>query len=676
MGSAASVDLEVRLTGNAVELHHDPPMLDAEDAAELARQLAALVASAAAAGPAIAVADLELTTPSDRERLAAGFRTPLPGPADEPAHELFGRWVERLPDAVAVVAGDGTLSYRELDERANRLAHYLRGLGVGPNVAVGLCMDRSAAMIEGLLGILKAGGAYVPLNFEHPAARLAHQLEETGAPVLVTQEGLLERLPPFNGAVVCIDRDAADIASCPGSTPAAEGGADDLVYVMYTSGSTGLPKGVEVTHRNLTGYVAAVSQALGLAEGERLGFAAVSAISTDLGNTSVFGALLTGGTLHLVPPEVSVDGPLFASYLEANAVDVLKVAPSQLASLVAGADASRVLPRRWLVIGGEAARWELVDRLLESGPACRVLNHYGPTETTVGACTFEVVSGEPRRSATVPVGRPLANARAYVLDHREQPLPPGVPGELCIGGHGVARGYVGQTEQTELVFRADPFSEPGSRLYRTGDRARMLGDGTIEFLGRVDGQLKIRGYRVEPGEIEAVLRRHPDVDDAAVVGRPQDDGEPVLVGYVVAPTTPQMEDVQALLRDALPAYMIPSKLVRIDSLPLTASGKVDRGALPEPGDSPRESEYVAPRTPLEESLAEIWEELLGVEPVGVHDDFFALGGHSLLATQVVIRIRRNHADVPLHSIFDFPTIAGLAEVVAEAEGDASSVKAK
>jgi amino acid adenylation domain-containing protein len=527
-------------------------------------------------------------------------------------------------------------------------------------------MNRSAEMVVALLGILKAGGPYVPLNFEHPPARLAHQLAETAAPVLVTEEALLQQLPEYRGAVVCVDHDRDEIERQPASEPPHEAEPENLVYVMYTSGSTGLPKGVAVTHRNLATYVTAVSRALSLdLAAPALAFAAVSAISTDLGNTSVFPSLLSGGTLHLVSPDVAMDGELLASYLELHAIDVLKITPSHFRAVSTACEPARLLPRRWLVLGGEALSWKLAADLLAVGSGCRILNHYGPTETTVGACVFEVEtvpSSSPSR--TVPIGRPLANSRAYVVDDHLRLLPPGVPGELCIGGDGVARGYVGPPAQSEQAFVPDPLSSaPGSRLYRTGDRARYLRDETLEFLGRFDDQVKIRGYRIEPGEIETVLRRHPSVQQAAVVARAEGDGELVLVAYVVASSALATEELQVFLKESLPAYMVPARIVALRELPLTPSGKIDRAALPEPGDHESTIEYVPPRTPLETGLARIWEEVLGLERVGVNDDFFALGGHSLLATQVVIRIRKAYRDIPVYSIFDAPTVADLAQIV-------------
>jgi amino acid adenylation domain-containing protein len=504
----------------------------------------------------------------------------------------------------------------------------------------------------------------VPLNIEHPPARLAHQLAETQAPVLLTEAHVRDRVPAFDGAVLVVAADdvqpEASLDPLPTSAP------EDLVYVMYTSGSTGTPKGVGVTHANLAAYTAGVLDRLDLGDPEGVSFAAVSALSTDLGNTSIFAALLGGGTLHLVSPADALDGERFADYLRAHPIDVLKITPSHLRALLGATDAASILPRRRLVVGGEALSWRLVERLQEAGPSCRIVNHYGPTETTVGACSFDVGTAAPA-GATVPVGRPLPRSRVYVVDRRLRLLPVGIPGELLIGGDGVARGYLGQPAQTAERFVPDPVSdEEGARVYRTGDRVRALRDGTIEFLGRADDQVKIHGYRVEPGEVQNVLAAHPAVRECAVVARADGDDHE-LVAYVTGSTSVTAEDLKAFLRASLPVYMIPSRIVELDALPLTASGKIDRRALPDPGDAERVVEYVAPRTPLEEELARIWQDLLGVERVGVNDDFFSLGGHSLLATQAVIRIRHSIGDVPLHSLFNAPTVAALAEAIVDAE---------
>jgi amino acid adenylation domain-containing protein len=527
-------------------------------------------------------------------------------------------------------------------------------------------MERSASSIVALLAVLKAGGAYVPLNFEHPAARLAHQLAETQASVLLAETSVGDRLPDFAGTVLLVDGDPAQLEARSGVDVPPVNEPDDLAYVMYTSGSTGTPKGVCVTHRNLVTYVAGVLDRLGLTDEAGLAFAAVTALSTDLGNTSVFPALLGAGTLHLVSPEDAIDHTRFAAYLREHPVDVLKITPTQLRALLDGDDIEAILPKRWLVLGGEALSWQLVERLQAAAPTCRILNHYGPTETTVGSCTFEVGTASPL-GPTVPIGRPLPRARTYVVDHKLRPLPIGVPGELCIGGDGVASGYLAQPEQTQERFLPDPFAdEPAARLYRTGDRVRALDDGNLEFLGRIDDQVKIRGYRVEPGEIQSVLGTHPAVRQCAVVARPSGDDHE-LVAYVVPQGDAPADELRAFLAESLPPYMVPAKFVPLSALPLTASGKIDRRALPDPAEFELAAEYVAPRTPLEEELARIWADLLGVERVGVHDDFFALGGHSLLATQAVIRIRNTIADIELHSIFDAPTVAALADAIVAAE---------
>jgi amino acid adenylation domain-containing protein len=651
--------------GARAELHVAPALADSGTARLLARTLAAIVASAAS-DISVPVSALSLTPEDASSEELALFVGDSSQPVPGTATELFEAAAARAQDSVAVVAPDATLTYAQLLERVNGLAGRLRELGVERNTPVALCMERSASSIVGLLAVLKAGGAYVPLNFEHPAARLAHQLEETKTSVLLTETSVGNRLPDFGGTVLVVDGDPAALQAGSEIDLRAVNEPDDLAYVMYTSGSTGTPKGVCVTHRNLVTYVAGVLDRLELADPAGVAFAAVTALSTDLGNTSVFPALLGGGTLHLIAPGDAVDSSRFAAYLRSHAIDVLKITPTQLRALLDGDQTAAILPKRWLVLGGEASSWQLVERLQEAAPTCRILNHYGPTETTVGTCTFEVGTAEPA-GMTVPIGRPLPRARAYVVDGNLRLLPRGVPGELCIGGDGVASGYLAQPEQTDERFLPDPFAgEPAARIYRTGDRVRALADGNLEFLGRVDDQVKIRGYRIEPGEVQSVLGTHPAVRQCAVVARESGDDHE-LVAYVVPQGDASAEDLRAFLGESLPAYMVPAKFVTLTALPLTASGKIDRRALPDPAEFELGAEYVAPRTPLEEELARIWADLLGVEKVGVNDDFFALGGHSLLATQAVIRIRNTIADIELHSIFDHPTVAMLADAIVAAE---------
>ena len=643
------------------EIHVAAPLFESGTGALLAHTLAGIVVGAAGDTDS-SVLDLPVAAGDGADPALFDGGPTLAH--DATVVELFERTAAESPTADAVVALDGVLTYEELNSRANRLANRLRALGVGRDDAVALCMERSTNSIVALLGAVKAGCAFLPLNYEHPAARLAHQLSESAVRVVVTEAGVSDRLPPVDGSVIVLDRDGLE--GEPATDPARVNEPDDLAYVMYTSGSTGTPKGAGVTHRNLLNYTSGVLDRLGLTGARGIHFGAVSALSTDLGNTAIFPALLGGGTLHLVSPDQALDGERFAAYVASHPLDVLKITPSHLRALIDAVEPAAIMPRKWLVLGGEALASQLVDRLREAAPSCRILNHYGPTETTVGTCTFDIVSAAPQ-GMTVPVGSPLPGTRAYVVDRRLQPLPLGVPGELCIGGAGVARGYVRRPDETAASFVPDPFSnESGARMYRTGDRVRALRDGSLEFLGRFDDQVKIRGYRVEPGEVERVLATHPAVRQSTVVARSEDGNDNELVAYVVG-SEASTDELQSFLRESLPAHMVPSRFVRMEALPLTPSGKVDRRSLPDPGEMERAVEYVAPRSPLEEEIARIWEELLGIERVGVYDDFFALGGHSLLATQAVIRIRNAVADIPLHSLFNAPTVASLAEAILDAE---------
>jgi amino acid adenylation domain-containing protein len=658
-GAATALELTVHdgPEGLALELVHDPAVYGADDVHGIAAAYAALVA-AAAADPAQPVLELPLLGVQERAEVRARADGGSRNPPTQTFRQQFEARAAAAPQALAVTDGSARLTYGELNAAANRVAHHLSACGVTPGGAVAFCLDRSSDALVALLGTLKAGASFVPLNYEHPAARLEHQLREADAQAVVTRSDLLDRLPQTEAVAICLDREAEALAAQPHTNPARSASADDVAYVMYTSGSTGLPKGVAVTNGNVAHYTARMLERLGDVEG--LHFAVVSALSTDLGYTSVFPALAGGGAVHLVPPDVVIDPEAYAAFAASHGIDVLKITPSLLGALLA-ASGPDVLPRRWLVCGGEAFTFDLLARIREAGAGCRVLNHYGPTETTIGTCALEVDGDVDPAAATVPVGRPFANACAYIVDGAGELLPIGVAGELWIGGAGVARGYVNRPDETAERFVDDPFAA-GGRVYRTGDRARFLRDGTIEFLGRIDEQVKIRGYRVEPGEIEAALLRHSAVRNAAVVVQ-QTDAEARLVAYVSASPQPSSEELRAFIADWVPEYMLPS-FVHIDLLPLTPSGKIDRRALAELQVAEESAgEYVAPRNDLEQEIAGIWQELLGVERVGVTDDFFALGGHSLLATQMITRIRRRHGNVPLRALFNEPTVAGLAEVV-------------
>jgi amino acid adenylation domain-containing protein len=467
--------------------------------------------------------------------------------------------------------------------------------------------------------------------------------------------------------VICLDREdytagPKDDFGGPRAKP------DNAVYILYTSGSTGRPKGVVVEHRQLLTYVDAILALLDRPLGAN--FAMVQPLTVDSCKTTIYPPLLTGGCLYLTSREQALDPDALGAYFEQQRIDCLKIAPSHLAALMQGVRPERLLPRRWLIIGGESSRLEWVEQLARLAPDCKVFNHYGPTETTVGVLTHRVRPGEGQApTATTPIGRPLANTRAYILDNRMQPVPIGAAGELYIGGGNVARGYLNRPDLTANQFLPDPFSgKPGARLYRTGDLVRYRNDGTVEFLGRNDDQVKIRGYRIEPGEVEAVLAQHPAVRSALVLGRDNERGERQLVAYWTATEAAGAEEdvLRAFLKEKLPEYMVPAALVQLVEIPRTPHGKVDSRALPAPprsGAAPGQAQQT-PRTPVEEVLAAIWSEVLRLERVGIHDNFFDLGGHSLLATRVISRIREAFAaEVPLRALFETPTVAGLAVAV-------------
>jgi amino acid adenylation domain-containing protein/non-ribosomal peptide synthase protein (TIGR01720 family) len=674
-GAKVDVALELADDGRALAgfLVYRRDLFLPETAARMVEHLQALLAGALG-DPELPLDRVPLLAGPERERVLVEWnRTAAEYDRELPFHALFAEWVRRTPDAPAVVCGGETLTYGELDRRSSRLAHHLRALGVGPEARVGVCLERSAALLVAYLGTLKAGGAYVPLDPEFPPDRLSWLLDDSRATVLLTHAGVARGLPPHGARVVRLDADAAEIAACPAEGPRGGATGANLMYLIYTSGSTGRSKGVMVEHRQLLSYLRGIADRIGMPEGGS--YAMVSTISADVGNTAIYCALSTGGSLHLIPPGTATDPAALAAHFRRAPVDLLKIVPSHLAALLSGGD-DALLPGRCFVLGGEPLRQAWVRELAARAPGRFIVNHYGPTETTVAVLTHPAhEGGAPTRTGTVPLGRPMANVRLYVLGSGGEPSPVGLAGELFIGGTGVSRGYLDRPALTAERYVPDAFSGiPGERLYRTGDRVRWLADGTLEFLGRLDFQVKVRGFRVELGEVEAALLRHPGVREAVVLAPEDGAGQRRLVAYVSGDA-----DAAALrehLRGGLPDYMVPSVIVPLPALPLNANGKVDRHALPDPSGAAGEAEdFLPPATPAEVALAAVWAEVLRVPRVGAGDEFFALGGDSILSIQVVARARAAGWRVTPRQVFENAVLARLAAVAEPLAGDAAPAAA-
>ena len=630
------------------------------------------------AEPKERISELPLTTADERHQLLVAWNdTKTESPGNRCIHELFEVQVKRTPEAVAVMYEDQQLTYLELNRRANQLGHYLQRIGVGPEVLVGICVERSLEMIVGLFGILKAGGAYLPLDPAYPRERLAFMLEDARAPVVLTQHKLRAELPTHGARVVCLDSEWEVIATESEKRPTSGVTTENLTYVIYTSGSTGKPKGVMIEHGSLVNYTEAVSDEIGLAPGDRM--LQFASISFDTAAEEIFPCLLRGATLVLRTDSMLDSVPKFLRKCHEWRLTVLDLPTVYWHELTLRLSAeSLVLPPsiRVVLIGGERAlRQPLVTWLERVGRGVRLVNTYGPTEATV-ASTMCDLSHEPATALDlreVPIGHAIRNTQVYVLDEHLQPVPIGAHGQLYVGGAGLARGYLERPDLTAAQFIPNPFSKgPGSRLYKTGDMARWRSDGNLEYLGRIDYQAKLRGFRIELGEIEAVLGTHPAIREAVVVFREDLPGDKRLVAFLVAEprTNLTSSDVRDFVKTRLPEYMVPSAFVELDALPLTANGKVDRRALLAPSDSRErlpnlKTVYVAPRDPIEQALAEMWGEILELKEVGIHDNFFELGGHSLFATQVVSRLREIfQIEIPLRVLFEAPTVARLAQRIA------------
>lgn len=618
----------------------------------------ASLAQAVVTDPEQRLSALPLLTDDERRRLTEDWNNTRRAFPVDPFTRLFERQVAQAPLAVALMFEGEHLDYRELNARANRLAHYLRGLGVGPGIKVGICLERGLDMVIGVLGVLKAGGVYIPLDPAYPGERLAFMLEDSQATVVLSQGDMLASLPVQNAHVVNLDRDQEAIAQQGEENLAYSPGPEDLAYILYTSGSTGKPKGVQIPHRALSNFLHSMAREPGLDRSDVL--VAVTTLSFDIAGLELYLPLISGARLVLASRETAADGTALAALLAACDASVMQATPATWRLLLAsGWEGS---PKLKILCGGEALPRDLAETLL---PRCASLwNMYGPTETTIWSTTYRVESG----SGQIPIGRPIANTQVFILDAHLQPVPIGVGGELYIGGAGVAHGYWRRPELTAERFIPDPFSaEPGARLYKTGDRARYLEDGNIEYLGRNDFQVKIRGFRIELGEIEAELMKHPRVREAVVAVREDVPGDKRLVAYLIAAGAEELkpEDMRAHLKADLPEYMVPSAFVMLESFPLTPNGKLDRKALPAPSGARQnvDSFYIAPQTPNEQTLAEIWCEVLGVERVSVGDNFFDIGGHSLLAIRTIVKFKEKTGKVLVARNFYQQTLGQLAASV-------------
>jgi amino acid adenylation domain-containing protein len=613
--------------------------------------------------PGRATQSLDVLPEAERRMVVEEWnRTEAEYPRDVCAHELFEAQVERTPDAVALVYENEEVTYAELNARANRLAHHLGDLGAGPEARVGVCVERGIEMVVALLAVLKAGGAYVPLDPEYPEERLSHMLQDSAPVVLLTQRSLSGRFDGSGVPIQVLDGDVSAWTGQPDSNPGR--GAltpENLAYVIYTSGSTGRPKGVMNRHRGVINLLAWGQRNWELGAGDAL--LQRASLSFDVSVREIFSPLLVGARLVLVRPGGQREVDYLVEVVRRREVSTLVLTPSQMQAFLEHPGLEGCSTLRRIVLGGESLPVGMVAELGARLPGARLYHEYGPTEASVTSTAR--TCGAEGEAPGASIGGPISNTRVYLLDARGEPVPVGVAGELYVGGAGVARGYLGRPELTAERFVPDSFgAEPGARLYRTGDLGRWLADGTIEFLGRVDTQVKVRGYRIEPGEIEARLLEREGVSEAVVVAHEDEAGNRRLVAYVVG-------DVEAgvlreHLRRELPDYMVPSAFVFLAALPLTPNGKLDRKALPAPDFAPAEERYVVPRTPAEEVLAEIWANTLRLERVGVTESFFELGGHSLLATRVVSRVREVFGvELPLRALFEGPTVAELAGRVEE-----------
>ncbi|AUT02007.1 non-ribosomal peptide synthetase [Nostoc sp. CENA543] len=628
------------------------------------------------ANPNQIIAKLPILPAVEQQLLTTWNQTQTAYPQDKCIHQLFEEQVARTPDAVALVFQEQELTYRELNSRANQLAQHLQNLGIGADELVGICIERSLEMVVGLLGILKAGGAYVPLDPAYPQERLEFMLADTQIKLLLTQKQLAEKLPTHTANVIYLDTDWDSISQIKPENLTNIVKPDNLAYIMYTSGSTGQPKGVSVIHQGVvrlvkdTNYVSLTNQEV---------FLQISPISFDASTFEIWGCLLNGGKLVIFPPHTpSLDE--LGQVIQQYQVTTLWLTAG-LFHVIVDEKIDALKPLRQLLAGGDVLSVSHVQKFLSTVENCKLINGYGPTENTTFTCCYEITA--PLKSgASIPIGRPIANTQVYILDSQLQVVPIGITGELYIGGDGLAREYFHRPDLTAERFIPNPFSpDPQARLYKSGDLGRYLPNGEIEYLGRIDNQVKVSGFRIELGEIETALLQHPAIKEAVVIVREDTPGEKLLVNYFVAASSADnlsiVSELRQFLKQKLPEYMVPKIFMALETMPLNANGKVDRRVLPKP-DSYRpelEANYVAPRTPTEQQIADIWSQVMNIKQVGIYDNFFELGGYSLIGIQVVSRMRQAlQVEILMSNLFELPTVADLAERVETLRWAAQSVQ--
>ncbi|HEV2964148.1 MAG TPA: amino acid adenylation domain-containing protein [Candidatus Angelobacter sp.] len=572
-------------------------------------------------------------------------------------HSLFEAQAQRTPSARAVVAHDGQFSYAELNRRSNQLAHYLQSLGIGPETRAGIALPRSAEMIVAALAVLKAGGAYVPIDPGYPMQRFRYLAEDSRISVLLTHRAVPEGLNLKAMNVVPLENHWSRVTEGLEHIPKTKTESSNLAYLIYTSGSTGKPKGVMISHENAIASTAARTSYYAL-QPDR--FLLLSSFSFDSSVATIFWTLLTGGELWLPPEGTQQNVARITEFVRHGSITHLLALPSLYKSLLLHATNNQLRSLRTVIVAGEPCPADLVNAHFHQLPGASLFNEYGPTEATVWCTVYKTTPAH--QSNSIPIGKPIANVEAHILDPEMKPVVRGELGELYIGGPQLARGYLGQPDLTAERFLPNPSAEvPGARLYRTGDLARFGADDNIDFLGRTDQQVKIRGHRIELGEIESALREHPQIEEAVVTAKSDGEGHQKLVAYVV-PGTKEIDtpNLRRFLSQVLPGYMVPTAYVILDALPLNANGKLDRQALPDPKPAESQSTFIAPRTQTEQRLAQIWAELLRVKRVGIHDNFFELGGDSILGLQMVARANQAGIHLNVTQVTEQPTIGGLA----------------